>query len=154
MAKGPKEKPTGHPQNDIATKAQPFLERIERLEDEKDVFKADCRERCKELSGEQKSVYEEAEGAGVNKAALKGIVKRRKLQKKVDAIDDDFDMDEASQFAAFMTAFGGTPFGSWAADVTARTAEVLQARGLKVSVQPAAAREERDDLAQHAGNSQ
>lgn len=116
-SKPPQEKTEGRLRteaNDIAKRAQPFLERIERIEEEKESEKGAFMERCKAFGEDIKEIYGEAKQDGITVKALKGIVKRRKLEKKIDAIDDAMDLDEQAQFAALALAFAGTPFGEHA----------------------------------------
>lgn len=97
--------------NDLASRAKPFIERIERLDGEIDSLTGEHMAACKELRADIKEVVKEAKGAGINAKALKGIIKQRKLQRKIDAIDTEFDLDESAQFDALALAFGDTPFG-------------------------------------------
>ncbi len=61
-----------------AQKLKSFVERIERLESEKD-----------ELSEDIKEVYKEAKDAAFDKAMLKLVIKRRKMDPKVVEMQDE-----------------------------------------------------------------
>jgi uncharacterized protein (UPF0335 family) len=112
MAKKPAEK--NAKTNDIATKAKSFLDRIENLDAEKEELKRAFMDQCKGLNEDVKEIYGEAKESGIAVKALKGVVKQRKMLKKMDAIDANFDIDEQAQFEALAIAFAGTPFGEHA----------------------------------------
>jgi uncharacterized protein (UPF0335 family) len=86
--------------------AEPLLKRIEALEDRKDDLKAKCKEGCDEITADQVSVYEEAEAAGIPKRALKGLVKERKLAKKIKEIDDEMSPEEQAAYVGLVEALG------------------------------------------------
>jgi uncharacterized protein (UPF0335 family) len=101
--------------NDIAAMAAPFLKRIEEIDDELDSEKGAYRATCRTLRSKRKDVFGDAKDAGIAVKPLKAVVKLRKLENKIDALPDDFDIDESAQFSALAQAFAGTPFGDFAA---------------------------------------
>lgn len=96
--------------NDIATRAQPFIERIETLQAEKKVY-------CEGCAEDIKHVVEEAEEAGIAPKALKRALRLRKLQRDIDGLPAKLDLDESAQFEALAAAFGDSPFGHHAAQL-------------------------------------
>lgn len=113
------------PANDIATRAQPFIDRIETLQAEKKVY-------CDGCADDIKLVVEEAEEAGIAPKALKRALKLRKLQRDIEALPEKLDLDESAQFEALAAAFGDTPFGQHAGDLARR----LRAAGATVTFRP------------------
>lgn len=99
--------------NDIARKAEPFLHKIEGIDadidSEKGRFMAFCKAKRKLIKDALKAAKDE----GIAIPVMKGIVERRKLQRKVDKIATDFDMDEAAAYRELERAFG--PLGTAAA---------------------------------------
>lgn len=99
--------------NDIARKAEPFLHKIEGIDadidSEKGRFMAFCKAKRKLIKDALKAAKDE----GIAIPVMKGIVERRKLQRKVDKIATDFDMDEAAAYRELERVFG--PLGSAAA---------------------------------------
>ena len=99
--------------NDIAKKAEPFLHKIEGIdadiESEKGRFMAFCKAKRKLIKDHLKAAKDE----GIAPVVLKGIVDQRKLQKKIDKIPTDFDMDESAAFRELARVFG--PLGQAAA---------------------------------------
>jgi uncharacterized protein (UPF0335 family) len=87
-------------------KAEAFLKRIETLNAENDSAKATYMAECKERREDIKQVYTEAKDAGVPTKALKGLVKRRQLMRKADAIPDGLDIDEQSAYSQLVEALG------------------------------------------------
>ena len=99
--------------NDIAKKAEPFIHKIEGIdadiESEKGRFMAFCKAKRKLIKDHLKAAKDE----GLAIPVMKGIVERRKLQRKVDKITVDFDMDEAAAYRELERVFG--PLGVAAA---------------------------------------
>ena len=99
--------------NSMEGKAEPFLKRIEvclaEAESAKGTYMAECKERAADL----KEIYTEAKDAGIPIKALKGVVKLRSLERKIDAISDGFDIDEAAAYETLCDALG--PLGEAAA---------------------------------------
>lgn len=92
--------------NSMEGKASDFLKRIEALieegESDKGSYMAECRERREDI----KQVYTEAKDAGVPIKALRGLVKKRQLEKKAAAISAGFDIDEAAAYQTLCDALG------------------------------------------------
>lgn len=99
--------------NDIAKQAEPFLHKIESIdqdiESEKGRFMAFCKAKRKLI----KDAYKAAKDEGIAANALKGIVEQRKLQRKIDKIPTDFDLEEADIYKRLAEVFG--PLGKAAA---------------------------------------
>jgi uncharacterized protein (UPF0335 family) len=102
--------------NDIATRAAPFLQRIEEIDDELDLEKGAYMATCRTLRSKRKGIFGDAKDAGIAVKPLKAVVKRRRLESKIAGLPTDFDIDEAAQFEALAEAFAGTPFGDFAAE--------------------------------------
>lgn len=100
--------------NSLEGRTEPFLKRIENLiaagESAKGTYLAECKERKDDL----KELYKEVKEAGISVRALKRIVKQREYQKKIAALDEGLDIDDASQFEELSAAFGDTPMGQYA----------------------------------------
>lgn len=92
--------------NSMEGKAEAFLKRIETLNAEAESEKATYMAECKERREDIKQVYTEAKDAGVPTKALKGLVKRRQLMRKADAIPDGLDIDEQSAYSTLVEALG------------------------------------------------
>jgi uncharacterized protein (UPF0335 family) len=92
--------------NSMEGKAEAFLKRIETLNAENDSAKATYMAECKERREDIKQVYTEAKDAGVPSKALKGLVKRRQLMRKADAIPDGLDIDEQSAYSQLVETLG------------------------------------------------
>lgn len=92
--------------NSMEGKAEGFLKRIETvladMESEKGTYMAQCKERREDIKG----IYTEAKDAGVPVKALRGVVKMRALEKKLDAIPDGFDIDESAAYETLTEALG------------------------------------------------
>jgi uncharacterized protein (UPF0335 family) len=101
--------------NDIATAAAPFLQRIEEIDDELESEKAAHMAACRTLRSRRKDVFGDAKSAGIAVKPLKAVVKRRKLERSIEALPTDFDLDDSAQYSALAAAFAGTPFGDFAA---------------------------------------
>lgn len=96
--------------NDIAAKAEPFIRRLEYVDDEK-------AERNAEFAEAKKIIFEEAEYAGIQPKALRAVLKRRKAERAERNAFEKFDIDEKAQFEALAAAFGDLPFGEFARDM-------------------------------------
>lgn len=99
--------------NSMEGKAERFLERIENVLKEGETAKAVYMNECKDRREGLKDIYTEAKDAGVPIKALKGVVKMRSLERKIDAISDGFDIDEAAAYKTLCDALG--PLGEAAA---------------------------------------
>lgn len=99
--------------NSLEGKAEAFLKRIETLMAEGETAKSHYMNECKDRRQDIKEIYTEAKDAGVSPKALKGIVKRREMEKKIKSIPDGFDIDEASAYETLVEALG--PLGAAAA---------------------------------------
>jgi hypothetical protein len=82
--------------------------------DERDSERGEAMARCRQIADSIKEVYGEAKEAGLAVKALKGHVKKRRLEKQIAAIPAEFDIDESSQYDALCAvaeAFADTPMG-------------------------------------------
>lgn len=92
--------------NSMEGKAEGFLSRIETLLAEMETAKSVYMNECKERRADIKEIYGEAKDAGVIPKALRGVVKARALEKKLDAIPDGFDDDESAAYETLCEALG------------------------------------------------
>lgn len=92
--------------NSVEGKAKPFLERLEVLNAEVESAKGTYMAEAKARREDIKEVYAEAKDAGVPVKALKGLVKKRELQRKADAISAGMDIDEAAAYETLCEALG------------------------------------------------
>lgn len=92
--------------NSMEGKAEGFLKRIETLMREMESHKGTYMAECKERRSDIKEIYTEAKDAGVPVKALRGVVKARALERKLDAIPDGLDMDEAAAYETLCEALG------------------------------------------------
>jgi uncharacterized protein (UPF0335 family) len=102
--------------NDLAAKAKPFVRQIEEIDDDLESEKGEYMSRCRVLRDKRKDVFGAAKDDGIAVKPLKAIVKRRKLERRIDALPSEFDVDESAQYSALAEAFAGTPFGDFAAE--------------------------------------
>jgi len=102
-----------HGANWLAKIAQPFIERIEAVQDDLESLKGEYMNRCKARREEIKTIYGEAKDKGVPKRPLKGIIKHRALQRKIDDIENDFEIDESAIYRELVEGLG--PLGQAAA---------------------------------------
>ncbi len=100
--------------NDIAGKAEPFLLRIEALAEDRQTEHAGYMARCRVIASDIRAVFVQAKAEGVAVKALRGLVKKRLLERKIAAIPSEFDLDDAAQYDALAAAFGDTPMGQHA----------------------------------------
>jgi uncharacterized protein (UPF0335 family) len=87
-------------------KAEPFLARIEQLLADIETEKSGYMNAAKAIRSDVKEVFAEAEEAGVNKKALKGLVKYRDLERKQAKIDADFEGDDSLIYDALVDQLG------------------------------------------------
>jgi uncharacterized protein (UPF0335 family) len=92
--------------NSLEGKAQPYLERIERLLGEIDSVKSTAMNECKSLREDVRAIYGEAKDKGVPVKALKGLVKFRGYERKKAKIADGLDIDEAASYRQLVDALG------------------------------------------------
>ena len=100
-------------ENSLEGRAEKFLGRIEHLIAEGESAKGTYMNECKARREDIKTVYNEAKDAGVPMKALKGIVKKRQLDRKVAEIAAGMDIDESAAYATLCEALG--PLGAAAA---------------------------------------
>lgn len=92
--------------NSLEGKSQNFLKRIETINADADSARGTYMAECQVRNEDRKEIYTEAKGAGVPVRALKGLVKKRALQRKADAIADGLDMDESAAYETLCEALG------------------------------------------------
>ncbi len=112
----------------LAEKARPFVARIENLMADRETERGESMARCRRIADDIKEVFAEAKGSGLNVKALKGHVKKRKLEAKIAAIPAEFDIDEQAQYdelCADAERFKDTPMG----DHLREKAEAMRGRG-------------------------
>lgn len=81
-----------------------FVERIERLDGDIASEKSKFMSECKIIRGNQKEVYAEAKAAGFNKKAIKGLVKKRRLEADIEDIQTDLEGDDNDAYTAYLLA--------------------------------------------------
>lgn len=98
--------------NSMEGKAQGYMERIEAMQQEietaKGVYMAECKQRREDI----REIFKEAKDGGVNVKALRGVIRHREMQRKLDAIPDGFDEDEAAAFEQLVDALGPLGFAA------------------------------------------
>jgi len=99
--------------NSLGAKAQPFIEKIEEVDREIESLTGQHMAACKRKRQEKKEIYQTAKDAGLQTRPLKGIVKQRKLQRKIDQIPLDFDIEESAVYKELAETLG--PLGAAAA---------------------------------------
>jgi uncharacterized protein (UPF0335 family) len=102
--------------NDIAAKAEAYIRQIEEIDEDLDSEKGEYMSRCRFLRDKRKHVFGAAKDDGIQVKPLKAVVKRRKYERKIEALPSEFDIDESAQYEALAEAFAGTPFGDFAAE--------------------------------------
>jgi len=103
-----------HGANSLGAIAQPLVTRIENVHTDLESLKGEYMQRCGALREDIKQICIDAKAKGVNPRALRGIVKARALQRKIDGIDDDFDIDEAAAYRELAESLG--PLGKATAE--------------------------------------
>lgn len=88
---------------DVAT---PYLNRVENLEEEIESERSAFMKKCKSIRGDIKDVLDEAKDAGVPKKALKAIVAKRKLERKINKLADNLDEEDEVAFEQLAEALG------------------------------------------------
>lgn len=83
-----------------------FVDKYEELEREKLREKMTYMERCRRISEQQKELLDDAKSQGLPKNVMKGIVKLRDLQNKIEAIADNFEDDQLQVFKDIREALG------------------------------------------------
>jgi hypothetical protein len=84
--------------NSLAAKARPFIADIEAIEAEMLSMIGEHMAALKGKRAERKDIYVAAKDAGVPTQPLKGYIKRRRLERKIEEIPADFDLDEAAAY--------------------------------------------------------
>lgn len=92
--------------NDIAKKAEPFLHKIERIDEDIESEKGRFMSFCKAKRKLIKEALKAAKDEGVTPVVLKGIVDQRKLERKITKITVDFDLTEAADYRELARVFG------------------------------------------------
>lgn len=92
--------------NSMEGKGESFLKRIETLNAEAETAKSEYMNECKARRQDLKEIYTEAKDAGVPPKALKGLVKKRELERKAAAIPHGLDIDEAAAYETLVLALG------------------------------------------------
>jgi uncharacterized protein (UPF0335 family) len=73
---------------------------------------------CKEITGQNKLLFDEAKEDGIPKMQLKAIVKLTKLERKTEKVRDDMEVEDQDTLDQMMHAMGmlaDTPLGQAAA---------------------------------------
>lgn len=92
--------------NSLEGRAEPFLKRIEAMTAEIDTAKGVYMKECQERRQDIREIFGEVKDAGINVKALRGLIKHREMQRKLDAISDGYDEEEALAFEQLVDALG------------------------------------------------
>jgi uncharacterized protein (UPF0335 family) len=103
-----------HGANSLGVIAEPFVIRIENVHADLESLKGEYMQRCQARREDIKQICIEAKDKGVDPRALKGVIKARALQRKIDGIDDGFDETEAAAYRELAETLG--PLGNAAAN--------------------------------------
>lgn len=131
--------------NSMEGKAEGYLKRIETLLAEMDSAKGTYMAECKDRREDIKEIYTEAKDAGVPVKALRGVVKARALDKKLNAIADGFDIDETAAYQTLCEALG--PLGAAAARAAGHGPKEDEERDLRPDALKQAEKERADEAA-------
>jgi uncharacterized protein (UPF0335 family) len=100
------DEPNIHPTDDLVKET---CAQIEALYGELETLKGEYMEQCKELREQMQDTYADAKSRGVDTKALKAVVKIRKLERKIGAIEEG-DVGEAyDNYRAKIGHWGETP---------------------------------------------
>lgn len=95
-------------------RAGDIVERIGNLkgaiEDEREKFK----EACAPMLADIKDLYVEAKAAGISVKALRKVVRRRDMERKMEQIPEGLELSERAVYASIVESLG--PLGQAAAD--------------------------------------
>lgn len=83
-----------------------FVDRLERLNDDIQAEKDLCKEQCIPIKADIAEVMDEAEEAGIPPDLLKGALKRRKLQRQAEKVEDKFLGMRKDQYHALLMSLG------------------------------------------------
>lgn len=108
-----------------------YVDEYEKMEKEKLDRKMAYMAECAKISGRQKSLVDDAKGAGLNGKVLRATVKQRALERKAEAVFDDLEDDDAELLRDIREALGDyadLPLGAAAvASDDERTSAVVKA---------------------------
>jgi hypothetical protein len=100
--------------NDITKKAEPFIDKIESIDEQIESLKGTFMAACKAKRNLIKQAVAAAKEEGIAPGVMKGIVSHRRLQRKINKIGSGFDdIDEAADYRELARVFG--PLGQAAA---------------------------------------
>jgi uncharacterized protein (UPF0335 family) len=68
-----------------------------------------------EFNAARKDVYGRAKADGIEKKLLRAAHKKRKYERKLEAIPSSMEDDDREKFEQLIAALGDTPLGQWAA---------------------------------------
>lgn len=83
-----------------------FVGEIERHHDQIASYKGEHAQRVKSVQEMISDIYDRAKDAGVGKKQLKAVIKERGLLKRIDAIRDDMEDEQAETFDQIKFALG------------------------------------------------
>lgn len=116
-----------------ASEEASYVEAVEEFHKELKTKQSLYMSECKAIRTKIKDVLEEAKGQGGDPKAIKAVVKRRELEKKIAAHEAALEDDTQARFKGMLKALGGladTPLGAAALKTAAddkRTAAVVSA---------------------------
>jgi len=77
-----------------------FVERVENLLADKASEKGEYMAKCKVINEDIDQVFVEAKNAGFRKKALKQVLKKRELERKLEDVGADLEGDDSDAYAA------------------------------------------------------
>ena len=83
-----------------------YVDEYEKMEKEKLDRKMAYMAECAKISARQKTLVDDAKGAGLNGKVLRATVKQRALERKAEAIFDDLEDDDAELLRDIREALG------------------------------------------------
>jgi uncharacterized protein (UPF0335 family) len=96
-----------------------FLERYERVQDDIDRILQDAKDECLPGRDDQAVIAKEAAEAGFSKKEFKTLLRKRRLEKKLEHVADSLDDGQRETYDQFLHALGelsDLPLGQAAAD--------------------------------------
>ncbi|WP_119270880.1 hypothetical protein [Taklimakanibacter deserti] len=99
-------------------KLMKFIKRYENVQSEIDDIMSNAQEACTPHREDQAEIVKEAAEAGFSKKEFKTILRKRRLEQKLEQVADSLDADQRETYEQFLHALGaldGTPLGQAAA---------------------------------------
>jgi uncharacterized protein (UPF0335 family) len=113
-----------------------FLDRVLNLYGDLNTERGTYMRQCKDIREDMAAIFDEAKDKGIPMRALKGAVKKRLLEMKIEKIRDDLDGEELDNYDMVLQAlgdYGDTPLGRAALDKAPPAAVVAAAAAAPVT---------------------